>query len=55
MNNIERRIAALEAHAVDTSLKVVALEGAESEQEAVARLGLAGLRAVFLSALDVRI
>lgn len=55
MSSIERRIAALEADTVDTGLKVVALDSGETEEAAVQRLGLAGLRVVYLSALDVRL
>ncbi|MDM0025926.1 hypothetical protein [Variovorax saccharolyticus] len=56
MQTAERRIAVLEALAIDTGLKIIVLERGETESLALQRLGdQLGLSVIFITANDERL
>ena len=57
MLNTEKRIAALEASALDDTMKIIIVESNEAKAEALERIGLSphAPRVVCISALDARL
>ena len=57
MPNTERGIAALEASAIDNSIKIIVAEGGETPAEAFKRVGLEpdALRVMCVTPLDVKL
>jgi len=57
MLNTEKRIAALEASAINNTMKVIVIEDGETQADALERIGLSphALRVVCISPLDARL
>ena len=57
MLNTERRIAALEASAIDDTIRVIVIEDGETKADALKRIGLSpqALRVVCIAPLDARL